>query len=71
MVQSFPYAIQRALVKDAVLIAIDILRYEYLTQLLLDANYVPLILKLWQSQDIGRACHFNLVREEFGYVYPT
>ena len=30
----------------------DILRYEYLTQLLLDANYLPLILKLFAHQDI-------------------
>ncbi|KAL8737763.1 MAG: hypothetical protein Q9190_008078, partial [Brigantiaea leucoxantha] len=32
-----------------------ILRYEYLTQLLLDANYLPLILKLFAHQDIDHA----------------
>ncbi|KAL8720229.1 MAG: hypothetical protein Q9181_007944 [Wetmoreana brouardii] len=32
-----------------------ILKSEYLTQLLLDANYVPLILKLFAHQDIDRA----------------
>lgn len=41
-----------------------ILQYEYMTQLLLDSNYVPLILKLWQTQEIGRACHFRLERED-------
>nr|OQO31505.1 hypothetical protein B0A51_01272 [Rachicladosporium sp. CCFEE 5018] len=44
-----------------------ILQYEYLTQLLLDSNYVPLILKLWQTQDIGRACHFHLDRPESNF----
>ncbi|EMC96168.1 hypothetical protein BAUCODRAFT_60272, partial [Baudoinia panamericana UAMH 10762] len=44
-----------------------ILMYEYLTQLLLDSNYVPLILKLWQTQEIGRACHFRLDKEECGF----
>ncbi|KAL9593004.1 MAG: hypothetical protein Q9179_006173 [Wetmoreana sp. 5 TL-2023] len=32
-----------------------VLKSEYLTQLLLDANYVPLILKLFAHQDIDRA----------------
>ncbi|KAL8964362.1 MAG: hypothetical protein Q9183_004504, partial [Haloplaca sp. 2 TL-2023] len=32
-----------------------ILKFEYMTQLLLDANYVPLILKLFAHQDIDRA----------------
>lgn len=41
-----------------------VLQYEYLTQLLLDSNYVPLVLKLWQAQDIGRACHYRLDRPE-------
>ena len=46
-----------------------ILQYEYMTQLLLDSNYVPLILKLWQTQDIGRACHYQLDREESNFFY--
>lgn len=46
-----------------------ILQYEYLTQLLLDSNYVPLILKLWQTQDIGRACHVRLEREELNFFH--
>ena len=46
-----------------------ILQYEYLTQLLLDSNYVPLILKLWQTQEIGRACHFKLDRDELNFFH--
>ncbi|KXT17366.1 hypothetical protein AC579_3881 [Pseudocercospora musae] len=46
-----------------------ILQYEYMTQLLLDSNYVPLILKLWQTQEIGRACHFRLEREDKNFFY--
>ncbi|GAB7365041.1 hypothetical protein MBLNU230_g5822t1 [Neophaeotheca triangularis] len=44
-----------------------ILQYEYLTQLLLDSNYVPLVLKTWQSQEIGRACHYRTEREELNF----
>lgn len=32
--------------------ATEILKFEYLTQLLLDCNYVPLFLKLWAHWDI-------------------
>ncbi|KAM0713542.1 hypothetical protein Q7P37_010504 [Cladosporium fusiforme] len=46
-----------------------ILQYEYMTQLLLDSNYVPLILKLWQTHEIGRACHYPLDREESSFFY--
>lgn len=46
-----------------------ILQYEYMTQLLLDSNYVPLILKLWQTHEIGRACHYPLDREESNFFY--
>lgn len=46
-----------------------ILQYEYFTQLLLDSNYVPLVLKLWQTQEIGRACHFTLEHEESNFFY--
>jgi hypothetical protein len=30
----------------------DVLKFEYMTQLLLDCNYVPLLLKLWAHQDV-------------------
>ena len=46
-----------------------VLASEYLTQLLLDSNYVPLVLKLWQTQDVGRACHFRLDKEENGFFH--
>ncbi|KAF2722046.1 putative HAM-2, hyphal anastomosis-2 protein [Polychaeton citri CBS 116435] len=46
-----------------------ILQYEYMTQLLLDSNYVPLILKLWQTQDIGRACHFEQENPELKFFW--
>jgi hypothetical protein len=46
-----------------------ILQYEYLTQLLLDSNYVPLILKLWQTHEIGRACHYPLERPEANFFH--
>jgi hypothetical protein len=46
-----------------------VLQYEYMTQLLLDANFVPLIVRVWQSQDIGRACHIKQDREDRGFFY--
>lgn len=42
----------------------DVLRYEYLTQLLLDQNYVPTFIKMWSVTDISRACHFRLDKED-------
>lgn len=33
-------------------LAADVLKFEYLTQLLLDCNYVPVLLKLWAHQDV-------------------
>jgi hypothetical protein len=44
-----------------------ILQYEYMTQLLTDANYIPLVIKMWQTCDIGRACHFKLDRDDCGF----
>lgn len=38
-----------------VLTSSDIMKYEYLTQLLLDANFMPLVLKYFAHQDIDRA----------------
>ena len=42
----------------------DILKYEYMTQLLLDANYLPLVLKLFAHQDIDRAVEQKNDRED-------
>jgi hypothetical protein len=33
---------------------LDILKFEYLTQLLVDSSYVPLILKLLQLQEVEK-----------------
>jgi hypothetical protein len=46
-----------------------VLQYEYMTQLLLDANFVPLVVRVWQSQDIGRACHIKQDREDRSFFY--
>lgn len=43
---------------------LDILKFEYLNQLLLDANYIPLILKLFAHQDIDRAVDQKNDRED-------
>lgn len=42
----------------------DILKFEYLTQLLLDANYIPLILKFFGHQDIDKAVEQKNDRED-------
>lgn len=31
---------------------LDVLKFEFLTQLLLDCNYMPLVLKLFLHQDV-------------------
>ncbi|KAL9577431.1 MAG: hypothetical protein Q9212_006369, partial [Teloschistes hypoglaucus] len=46
-----------------------ILKYEYLTQLLLDANYVPLILKLFAHQDVDRAVDQKNDREDLNFFH--
>ncbi|KAK3709566.1 Factor arrest protein 11 [Vermiconidia calcicola] len=43
---------------------VHVLMFEYLTQLLVDSNYVPLVLKLWQTMEVGRACHYRLERKD-------
>lgn len=46
-----------------------ILQYEFFSQLLLDSNFVPVALKLWQMEDVGRACHFKLEKPEKEFFY--
>jgi hypothetical protein len=41
----------------------DILKFEYITQLLVDSSYVPLILKLLQLQEIERLVNFKSEQE--------
>ncbi|KAH0022524.1 hypothetical protein KCU80_g15669, partial [Aureobasidium melanogenum] len=38
-----------------------------LNQLLLDSGYIIAVLRIWQWQDIGRACHFMLDRPELDF----
>lgn len=42
----------------------DILKYEYLTQLLLDSNYLPLVLKLFAHQEVDKIVDTNSDRQE-------
>ncbi|CAL3966151.1 unnamed protein product [Diplocarpon coronariae] len=44
-----------------------ILKFEYLTQLLLDSNYLPLVLKLFAHQDIDRVVESKTDREEMSF----
>jgi hypothetical protein len=37
----------------------DVLKFEYLTQLLVDANYIPMILKLIQTQEIEKMVNYR------------
>ncbi|OAL55329.1 N1221-domain-containing protein [Pyrenochaeta sp. DS3sAY3a] len=44
-----------------------ILKFEYITQLLVDSSYVPLILKLLQLQEIERIVNFKSEQEELNF----
>ncbi|KAF1990658.1 hypothetical protein K402DRAFT_389582 [Aulographum hederae CBS 113979] len=44
--------------------ASHILKFEYLTQLLVDANYIPLILKLMQTQEVERIVNYRCEKED-------
>ncbi|KAF2855232.1 protein required for hyphal anastomosis [Plenodomus tracheiphilus IPT5] len=44
-----------------------ILKFEYITQLLVDSSYVPLILKLLQLQEIERLVNFKSEQEELNF----
>ncbi|KAL9064010.1 MAG: hypothetical protein Q9161_009143 [Pseudevernia consocians] len=46
-----------------------ILKYEYMTQLLLDANYLPLVLKLFAHQDVDKAVDQKNDREDLDFFY--
>jgi hypothetical protein len=46
----------------------DILKFEYFTQLLLDSNYLPLVLKLFAHQDIDKVVDSKTDRDEMRYV---
>jgi hypothetical protein len=40
----------------------DVLKFEYFTQLLLDSNYIPLVLKLFAHQDIQQVVDSKMDR---------
>jgi hypothetical protein len=42
----------------------DILKFEYMTQLLLDSNYLPLILKLFAHQEMEKVVDSKTDRED-------
>ncbi|KAK6812809.1 hypothetical protein RU639_011437 [Aspergillus parasiticus] len=46
-----------------------ILKFEYMTQLLLDSNYLPLILKMFAHQDIDQAVAQRFDRKELGFFH--
>lgn len=49
----------------------DVLKFEYMTQLLLDSNYIPLVLKLFAHQDIQQAVDSKTDRVEHRYVHRS
>ncbi len=52
------------------LMYVDILKFEYLTQLLLDSNYLPLVLKLFAHQEIDKVVDSRTDRDEMRSVTP-
>jgi hypothetical protein len=63
MVQSIAY-VELNLLPIFTLTRTDILKFEYLTQLLVDANYIPILLKLLQTQEIERIVNCKADRED-------
>lgn len=47
-----------------ILTCIDVLKFEYFTQLLLDSNYLPLVLKLFAHQEIDKVVDSKTDRDE-------
>lgn len=48
---------------------LDVLKFEYLTQLLLDANYLPLVLKLFALHDVQQVVETKSDRMEHSFFY--
>ncbi|KAI9669840.1 MAG: Factor arrest protein 11 [Caeruleum heppii] len=57
----------KPLQKDIADVRVDILKYEYLTQLLLDSNYLPLILKLFAHEEIDKVVDSVTDRDGLGF----
>jgi hypothetical protein len=43
---------------------VDVLKFEYFTQLLLDSNYLPLVLKLFAHQEIDKVVDSKTDRDD-------
>ena len=50
---------------------LDILKFEYFAQLLLDSNFLPLALKYFALQDVDKAVDSKHNREDLEYVWPV
>ncbi|KAF1811150.1 N1221-domain-containing protein [Eremomyces bilateralis CBS 781.70] len=48
-------------------VGVDVLKAEYMTQLLVDANYIPMILKLMQTQEVERIVNYKCEREDLNF----
>lgn len=53
---------------QVMLILLDVLKFEYMTQLLLDTSYLPLILRLFSHVDVGTYINIKTDRLEYSYV---
>jgi hypothetical protein len=60
---AFELALARRFEHELILSA-DVLKFEYFTQLLLDSNYVPLVLKLFAHQDVQQVVDSKMDRVE-------
>lgn len=45
--------------------ALDVLKFEYLTQLLVDANYIPVVLKLLSQQEVEKLINYKCENEDY------
>lgn len=52
------------------LILLDVLKFEYMTQLLLDTSYLPLMLRIFSHVDVGTYINMKTDRLEYSYVLP-
>jgi hypothetical protein len=44
-----------------------ILKFEYMTQLLVDANFIPIVLKLFQTQETNKIINYRMDRAEYAF----
>ena len=53
---------------EVMLILLDVLKFEYMTQLLLDTSYLPLMLRIFSHVDVGTYINIKTDRTEDSYV---